>query len=170
MRTGSRNLWHITVYVRPRAFIHFYASRPGKFIEALFSGKLISQQSLDQMIRLQSGVDSFTLHGKTFYGHTGGVDGFGSWLYTSREEKLTPLICYNGKVYAVENWSIIFSGSITTNRSTFFFESLKSVLKRWINMWRVCYCWSTRKISLLSVMAAGSLLKWAAGPLLQSSR
>jgi len=72
-----------------------------KFIEALFSGKLISQQSLDQMIRLQSGMDSFTYNGKTFYGHTGGVDGFGSWLVYQPEEKLTVSYATNGKVYSV---------------------------------------------------------------------
>jgi len=72
-----------------------------KFIEALFSGKLISRQSLDQMIRLQSGMDSFTYNGKTFYGHTGGVDGFGSWLVYQPEEKLTLSYATNGKVYGV---------------------------------------------------------------------
>lgn len=72
-----------------------------KFIEALFSEKLIAQKSLDQMIRLQSGMDSFTYNGKTFYGHTGGVDGFGSWLAYQREEKVTLSYATNGKVYAV---------------------------------------------------------------------
>jgi D-alanyl-D-alanine carboxypeptidase len=72
-----------------------------KFIEALFSKKLISQQSLDQMIRLQSGIDTFTYNGKTFYGHTGGVDGFGSWLVYQPEEKLTLSYATNGKVYSV---------------------------------------------------------------------
>jgi D-alanyl-D-alanine carboxypeptidase len=71
------------------------------FIEALFSGKLIAQQNLDQMIRLQSGMDSFTFNGKKFYGHTGGVDGFGTWLAYQPEEKLTLSYATNGKVYPV---------------------------------------------------------------------
>jgi len=48
-------------------FIISTVADQAKFIEALFSGKLISQQSLDQMIRLQSGMDSFTYNGKIFY-------------------------------------------------------------------------------------------------------
>ncbi|HEX2846187.1 MAG TPA: serine hydrolase domain-containing protein [Chitinophagaceae bacterium] len=82
-------------------FIISTVADQAKFIEALFGGKLISQQSLDQMIRLQSGMDSFTYNGKTFYGHTGGVDGFGSWLAYQPEEKLTLAYATNGKVYPV---------------------------------------------------------------------
>jgi CubicO group peptidase (beta-lactamase class C family) len=72
-----------------------------KFIESLFSGKLIPQKRLDQMIKLQSGMDTFTYNGKRFYGHTGGVDGFGSWLAYQPEEKLTLSYATNGKVYSV---------------------------------------------------------------------
>jgi D-alanyl-D-alanine carboxypeptidase len=82
-------------------FIVSTAADQAKFIEALFGGKLISQQNLDRMIRLQSGMDSFTYNGKTFYGHTGGVDGFGSWLAYQPEEKLTFSYTTNGKVYSV---------------------------------------------------------------------
>jgi D-alanyl-D-alanine carboxypeptidase len=53
------------------------------------------------MIRLQSGMDTFTYNGRKFYGHTGGVDGFGSWLAYQPEEKLTFSYTTNGKVYSV---------------------------------------------------------------------
>lgn len=73
------------------------------FIEALFDGKLITKQHLDLMIRLQSGMDGFTFHGKTFYGHSGGVDGFGAWIAYQPEEKLAISYATNGKVYPVAN-------------------------------------------------------------------
>ena len=82
-------------------FIISTAADLAKFIEALFGGKLISKQNLDQMIRLKSGMDSFTYNEKTFYGHTGGIDGFGTWLAYQPEEKLTFSYATNGKVYAV---------------------------------------------------------------------
>lgn len=78
------------------------AADQAKFIESLFSGKLISAQSLDQMISLKSGMDTFTYNGKTFYGHTGGVDGFGSWLVYQPDEKLTLSYATNSKAYSVE--------------------------------------------------------------------
>jgi D-alanyl-D-alanine carboxypeptidase len=82
-------------------FIISTATDQAKFIEALFSGKLITQKSLDKMIELKSGMDTFTYNGKTFYGHTGGIDGFGTWLAYLPEEKLTLSYSTNGKVYPV---------------------------------------------------------------------
>jgi len=72
-----------------RAFYHFYSSRPGKFIEALFSGKLISQQSLDQMTGFNP-CGQLYLQRKTFYGHTGGVDGFGFVAGITSRRKTDP--------------------------------------------------------------------------------
>jgi len=83
-------------------FIISTVADQAKMIESLFGGKLISKQSLDQMINLKSGMDSFSYNGKTFYGHTGGIDGFGSWLVYQPEEKLTLSYATNGKVYSVE--------------------------------------------------------------------
>lgn len=75
------------------------------FMEALFSGKLISQESLIEMIPKENpyglGMGSFKFSGKTFYGHTGGVDNFGSWLAYNPEEKLTIAYTANAKVYPV---------------------------------------------------------------------
>lgn len=77
------------------------------FIQALFDGKLISQESLKQMTTIKDGyglgMDTFTFAGKTFYGHTGGVDNFGSWLAYLPEEKLAVAYTTNAKVYPVPN-------------------------------------------------------------------
>jgi len=78
-----------------------------QFIQALFDGKLISQQSLTQMTTLRDGeglgMDSFAFAGKTFYGHTGGADNYGAWLAYLPEEKLAVAYTTNAKVYPVGN-------------------------------------------------------------------
>lgn len=73
------------------------------FIQALFDGKLVSRESLKQMMQNKFGMDTFTYNGNTLYGHTGGVDGFGSWLVYLPEEKLVVSYATNGKVYPVAN-------------------------------------------------------------------
>lgn len=73
------------------------------FIHALFSGKLIPANSLQQMIQDRSGIDTFHFGGQVYYGHTGGVDGFGAWLAYLPEEKLAFAYATNGKVYPVGN-------------------------------------------------------------------
>lgn len=76
-----------------------------KFIRALFEGKLVSQKSLAQMTAMKDGyglgMDTFAFAGKTFYGHTGGIDNFGSWLAYLPDEKLTVVYVSNAKVYPV---------------------------------------------------------------------
>jgi len=63
-----------------------------KFVQALFDAKLISQESLNRMKTIRDGdglgMEPFTFAGKTFYGHTGGGDNYGSWLAYEPEEKL----------------------------------------------------------------------------------
>ena len=84
-----------------------------KFIQALFDLKLISQESLNRMKTIRdgdgSGMEPFTFAGKTFYGHTGGGDNYGSWLAYQPEEKLAVAYTTNAKVYPVTN---IVSGAI----------------------------------------------------------
>lgn len=76
-----------------------------RFIQALYDGKLISQESLRQMTTMKDGyglgMDRFNFGGKMFYGHTGGIDNFGSWLAYLPEEKLTIAYASNAKVYPV---------------------------------------------------------------------
>src|SRR6266480_1179595 len=53
-----------------------------KFIQALFDGKIVSKDNLDQMKTkrdgdgLGLGMEPFTFAGKTFYGHAGGGDNY----------------------------------------------------------------------------------------------
>src|SRR6266853_3290504 len=49
------------------------------------------------------GMATFTFAGKTFYGHGGGVDNFGSWLAYEPEEKLVIAYTTNAKIYPVAN-------------------------------------------------------------------
>jgi len=55
------------------------------------------------MMQNKMGMDTFTYNGKTLCGHTGGIDGFGSWLVYLPEEKLVVSYAANGKVYPVTN-------------------------------------------------------------------
>jgi D-alanyl-D-alanine carboxypeptidase len=78
-----------------------------QFIQALFDGKLVSKEHLDQMRTMVNGeglgMMPFTFAGKTFYGHTGGGDNYGAWLSYEPEEKLVVAYATNAKVYSVEN-------------------------------------------------------------------
>lgn len=84
-----------------------------KFIQALFDGKIVSKESLDQMKRMRDGeglgMVTFAFAGKTFYGHTGGADNYGAWLAYLPEEKLALAYTTNAKVYPVRD---IVSGVI----------------------------------------------------------
>ncbi|SIN91900.1 serine hydrolase domain-containing protein [Chitinophaga niabensis] len=84
-----------------------------KFIQALFDGKIVSKESLDQMKTMIEGegmgMEPFTFAGKTFYGHTGGADNYGAWLAYQPEEKLAVAYTTNAKVVPVRD---IVSGVI----------------------------------------------------------
>ncbi|HEX4945394.1 MAG TPA: serine hydrolase domain-containing protein [Blastocatellia bacterium] len=78
-----------------------------KFIQALFDGKIVSKESLDQMKTIRdgegAGMEHFTFAGKTFYGHTGGADNYGAWVAYMPEEKLAFAYTTNAKVYPVKD-------------------------------------------------------------------
>jgi len=78
---------HISILFGSGALISTPADM-AKFIQVLFDGKIVSKESLDQMMQDKLGMTTFTYHGTTFYGHTGGIDNFGSWLVYLPEEKL----------------------------------------------------------------------------------
>jgi D-alanyl-D-alanine carboxypeptidase len=85
-------------------------STPGdmaRFIQALFEGKLVSKETLDQMKTMRDGVGlgmvTFTFAGKTFYGHGGAADNYGAWLAYEPEEKLVIAYATNAKIYPVDN-------------------------------------------------------------------
>ncbi len=78
-----------------------------KFIQALFDGKIVSKESLDQMKTMRDGeglgMEPHTFAGKAFYGHAGGGDNYGAWLTYQPEEKLAVAYTTNAKVYPVVN-------------------------------------------------------------------
>jgi len=78
-----------------------------KFIEALFTGKLISKKSLEQMITIKAGygkgifVTPFYEH--QGYGHTGGIDGFASALSYFPKDSLSIAYTGNGVLFPMND-------------------------------------------------------------------
>ncbi len=74
-----------------------------KFIEGLFAKKLISQESLNQMTNIVDGYGmgcfEFPYNDKKAYGHTGGIDGFSSFVGHFPKENLSLSLCSNGANY-----------------------------------------------------------------------
>ena len=84
-----------------------------RFIQALFDGKYVSEESLNLMKTITEGeglgLVTFNFADKTFYGNTGGGDNYGSWLAYQPEDKLAVAYTTNAKVYPVAD---IVSGAI----------------------------------------------------------
>lgn len=78
-----------------------------KFIEALFSFKLISSNSLLQMKTITDGYGmgmfQVPFYNRKAYGHTGGIDGFASTLTYFPEDSLAVAYCTNGQVYSMND-------------------------------------------------------------------
>jgi D-alanyl-D-alanine carboxypeptidase len=78
-----------------------------KYIEALFSGKLISENSLNQMKTIRDnygmGIFQIPFDDKKAFGHNGGIDGFGSNLAYFPEDHLAIAYCTNGMVYPMND-------------------------------------------------------------------
>ncbi len=70
------------------------------FISNLFAGKIINTASLEQMTKLEDGygmgIFPVPFYDKKGFGHTGGVDGFSSFLYIFPEEKISIALTSNG--------------------------------------------------------------------------
>lgn len=71
-----------------------------RFLDALFSGKIISMKSLEQMKTIRDGYGmgmfTFPFHQETFYGHNGGIDGFTSVAGHNLKDGLSIAYCANG--------------------------------------------------------------------------
>lgn len=87
-----------------------------RFSDALFGGKLISDNSLKQMEHIEDGygmglfqVPFYDMKG---YGHTGGIDGFTSVLFYFPEGKVSYALTSNGTVYDNNNISIALLSAI----------------------------------------------------------
>lgn len=78
-----------------------------KFIEALFSLKLISQSSLHKMRTMIDGYGMGMLqipfYSKHSFGHNGGIDAFASMLSYFPDDSLALAYCTNGQVYPMND-------------------------------------------------------------------
>ncbi len=78
-----------------------------KFIEALFSYKLVSKASLNKVKTLIDdygmGMFPFRFYEKTGYGHNGKIEEFSSSLQYFPEDKLAIAYCTNGQVYSKDD-------------------------------------------------------------------
>ncbi len=78
-----------------------------KFIEALFSLKLVSQSSLNQMKTITDGIGmgifQIPFYDQKAWGHNGGIDGFGSNLAYFPDDKLAIAYCTNGMVFPMND-------------------------------------------------------------------
>jgi CubicO group peptidase (beta-lactamase class C family) len=81
-----------------------------KFSDALFSGKLVSKKSLEQMqtINGQFGMGLFKIpfYDKTGFGHTGGIDGFSSVFSHFADGNISYAMISNGTNFNNNNISI----------------------------------------------------------------
>ncbi len=81
-----------------------------KFAYALFSKKLISQKSVDQMMTIKDkygmGLFQIPFNNKKGYGHTGGIDGFSSVFSFFPEDKVGYALTCNGNNYENNKISI----------------------------------------------------------------
>lgn len=71
-----------------------------KFISALFSGILINDNSLQQMLTIKDGeglgIEQLPFYDKLVYGHSGMIDLFQSWLLYFPQEKVSIVYTSNG--------------------------------------------------------------------------
>lgn len=83
------------------------ASDLTKFINALYSGKLISQASLLNMTTLEKGfgkgIFMMPFGERKFFGHTGGIEDFSSTLGFYPKEKLAISLLDNGQGYGMND-------------------------------------------------------------------
>lgn len=74
-----------------------------QFIDALFDGKIIKKESLEQMTKLDMGYGKgiliFPFGERRFFGHNGGIEAFSSVLGYYPKEKMSFSIIQNGKSY-----------------------------------------------------------------------
>lgn len=80
------------------------------FAHALFNGKLISAESLEQMKKVQDnfgrGLFIIPFYNKRAYGHTGGIDGFNAVFAYFPEEKIGYALTGNGTRMEINQISI----------------------------------------------------------------
>ena len=93
-----------------------------RFIEGLFAGKIISQESLELMKEIKDGYGrgmfQYPYAEKRSYGHTGGIDGFRSMLGYFPTEKLTIVTLSNALNFNSNDISLAMLHSYFGNEVT----------------------------------------------------
>lgn len=78
-----------------------------QFITALFSGKLVSDSSLNKMKTITDGYGmglfQVPFEYRKGYGHNGGIDGFASSVYYFPDDSLAVAVCSNGLSYSLND-------------------------------------------------------------------
>ncbi|MEP6794544.1 MAG: serine hydrolase domain-containing protein [Saprospiraceae bacterium] len=78
-----------------------------KFIEALFSLKLVSKESLSMMKTMKDnygmGMFQMPFYTRKGFGHNGGIDGFGSTVGYFPDDSIAIAYCTNGQVYGMND-------------------------------------------------------------------
>lgn len=78
-----------------------------KFIYALFRGKLITEESLKEMTTLKDnfgmGIFKFPFYERQAFGHTGGIDGFESFVSYFPDDSTAFAFCGNGMNYTMND-------------------------------------------------------------------
>lgn len=81
-----------------------------RFATALFEGKLIRKEHVEQMKKMQDGFGlglfAFPYYGQTTYGHTGGIDGFRSVFSYFPDSRISYAMTSNALRYEMNNISI----------------------------------------------------------------
>ncbi|MEO5907290.1 MAG: serine hydrolase domain-containing protein, partial [Saprospiraceae bacterium] len=87
-----------------------------RFGEALFAGKIISPESLQQMMTLKDdygmGLFQAPFEDKRGYGHTGSIDGFMASFFHFPVEKISVALISNGSNYDLNNIGIAVLSSV----------------------------------------------------------
>ncbi|AWA29510.1 D-alanyl-D-alanine carboxypeptidase [Flavobacterium magnum] len=82
-----------------------------RFIRALFEGKIITKNSLDQMTAIENGfgkgIFAFPFNDKKFFGHTGGIEGFSSSLGYNKEDGAAFAMTVNAANYDTNKIAIM---------------------------------------------------------------
>jgi CubicO group peptidase (beta-lactamase class C family) len=81
-----------------------------KFADALFNGKLVTNESLEIMKTIKEGYGiglfQFPFHNSVGYGHTGGIDGFSSVYSHFADDKISYALISNGSNFSINNISV----------------------------------------------------------------
>ncbi len=106
------------------------------FMEALFSGEIISKKSLDLMTTIKDnygmGISRFTISDRQSFGHSGSIDGFTSLALYFSKEKLGVAITSNGDI---DSKNEILSEALSYYFNDVFVEVSKADLKKYAGVY-----------------------------------